>query len=88
MNEADALDMMRLAAWTILVVSAPGIVAAMVVGFVIALLQALTQIQEMTLTFVPKMMAIFAALVVGAPFMAGEIDTLARLAFGRIASGF
>jgi flagellar biosynthesis protein FliQ len=88
LNEADALDMMRQASWTIVVVSAPGLLAAMVIGLVVALLQALTQIQEMTLTFVPKMIAIFAALVVGAPFMAAEINALARFAYGRIESGF
>jgi flagellar biosynthesis protein FliQ len=88
MNEADALDMMRAAAWTIIVVSAPGILAAMIVGLAVAVLQALTQIQEMTLTFVPKMIAIFAAVTLGAPLMTGQLGNLAVLVFSRIETGF
>lgn len=58
MNEADALDILRNAIWTILVASGPAVLAAMVVGVAIALIQALTQVQEMTLTFVPKIIAV------------------------------
>ena len=54
MNEVDALDLIHRAIWTVIMVSAPAVIAAMVVGIVIALLQALTQVQEATLTFVPK----------------------------------
>jgi flagellar biosynthesis protein FliQ len=88
MNEADALDMMRATAWAIVVVAAPGVLAAMVIGLIVALLQALTQVQEMTLTFVPKMIAIFAAITLAAPLMAGQLNTLAALVFSRIESGF
>ena len=54
MNQADALDLVRSAIWAVMLASGPSIVAAMVVGLVISLLQALTQIQEATLTFIPK----------------------------------
>ena len=54
MNERDALDIVHQAIWTIIVVSGPAVGAAMFVGIIIALLQALTQVQEMTLTFIPK----------------------------------
>ena len=54
MNEGDALDLIQSAIWMVIVGAGPAVGAAMVVGVVIALLQALTQVQEMTLTFVPK----------------------------------
>ena len=58
MNEADALDILQAAIWTIIVASGPAVAAGMIVGVAIALIQALTQVQEMTLTFVPKILAI------------------------------
>ena len=58
MNEADALDIVQFAVWTVLTASAPVVLVAMAVGIGIALIQALTQIQEITLTFVPKIVAI------------------------------
>ena len=58
MNERDALDIVQAAIWTIIVASGPAVGAAMLVGIVIALLQALTQVQEMTLTFIPKIVVI------------------------------
>src|SRR5208337_4077596 len=60
-NEGDAVDLVQSAIWMIVVGAGPAVGAAMVVGVAIALLQALTQVQEMTLTFVPKMIAIFVA---------------------------
>ena len=53
MNEADALDIVQFAIWTVLTACGPAVAAAMLVGVGIALVQALTQIQEITLTFVP-----------------------------------
>jgi flagellar biosynthesis protein FliQ len=88
MNEIDALDMLRAALWTVLVISAPGVLAAMVIGLAIALLQALTQVQEMTLTFVPKIIAIFVAIVLAAPLMGAELQSLTNLVFARIETGF
>jgi flagellar biosynthetic protein FliQ len=81
MNEADALELLRAAIWTIIIASGPAVAAAMFVGLVIALLQALTQVQETTLTFVPKIVAIFIALAVGAPFIGNQIHT--RLSTNR-----
>jgi flagellar biosynthetic protein FliQ len=88
MNEIDALELVRAAIWTIIVASAPAVAAAMFVGLVIALLQALTQVQEVTLTFVPKIIAIFVALILGAPFVGGQIYTLTALVYSRIEKGF
>lgn len=88
MNEADALDLMQYAIWTVIVVSGPCVVAAMIVGIVIAVLQALTQIQEVTLTFVPKIMAIFFVAMLSAYFMGTGIFNFATFAFSRIETGF
>lgn len=88
MNEADALDIMRTAVWTILVASGPGVLAAMIVGVVVALIQALTQVQEATLTFVPKILAILITIGITAPFVGGQIALFANLVFSRVQSGF
>ncbi|MBN9670719.1 flagellar biosynthesis protein FliQ [Roseibium aggregatum] len=88
MNEVDALDLVRSAIWTILVGSAPAIVPAMVVGIGIALLQALTQVQEITLTFIPKIVAILVMIVIAGPFIGGQIYGLTALIYGRIENGF
>ena len=69
MNQADALDITQLAMWTLIIASSPAVVAAMVVGLAIALLQALTQVQEITLTFIPKILAIFASVAFSATFI-------------------
>lgn len=88
MNPADALDIGQSAIWTIIVASAPGVIAAMVVGLLIALLQALTQIQEITLTFVPKIIAILLVTALAAPFIGAVIFTFAEQTYARIPNGF
>ncbi len=60
MTEAALLDILRQALWTALIVSTPILAVALVVGLAIGLVQALTSVQEMTLTFVPKLGAILA----------------------------
>ncbi|MBN9031025.1 MAG: flagellar biosynthetic protein FliQ [Rhizobiales bacterium 63-7] len=88
MNEADALDIVQAAIWTVLVAAGPAVLVAMVVGLVIALIQALTQIQEITLTFVPKIVAIFITVGITAPFIGGQISLFTNLVFSRVQSGF
>jgi flagellar biosynthetic protein FliQ len=88
MNEVDALDLMQSAIWTIIVASGPCVAAAMAIGIIIALLQALTQVQEVTLTFVPKIMAIFLTAVFSAYFMGANVGGFATLVFSRIETGF
>ncbi|QPH53087.1 flagellar biosynthetic protein FliQ [Pontivivens ytuae] len=58
MTDAALMDLLREGLWTSLVVSLPILTAALVVGLAVGLLQALTSVQEMTLTFVPKLGAI------------------------------
>ncbi|MCR9137912.1 MAG: flagellar biosynthesis protein FliQ [Alphaproteobacteria bacterium] len=88
MNEADALDIVQKAIWTILIASGPAVFVAMFVGVGIAFLQALTQVQEITLTFVPKIVAILVTVAVSAPFVGAQISTFTNLVFSRIESGF
>ena len=88
MNEADALELVRAAIWTIIVGCGPAVAAAMIVGLIVALLQALTQVQEATLTFVPKIIVVFVALAVGGPFMGAQIYAFAEHVYSRIEKGF
>lgn len=88
MNEVDALELVRSAIWTVLVASGPAVGAAMVVGIVIALLQALTQIQETTLTFVPKIVVVLLVLLVTGTFVGSQLTSFAEMTYGRIATGF
>jgi len=87
MNTADALDVTREALMVTLKVGAPIMIIALVVGLVISLLQALTQIQEQTLAFVPKIVVIFVALMVLMPFMLSQLTGFTREIAARIAQG-
>jgi flagellar biosynthetic protein FliQ len=88
MNEADALDIVQMALWTVIAASGPAIVAAMVVGVAIALFQALTQVQEMTLTFVPKIVVIIAVVTMTAPFIGAQVLAFSEQVYARIENGF
>lgn len=88
MNEADALDLVQHAIWTVLLASGPAVAIAMVVGVAIALFQALTQIQEVTLTFVPKIVAILLTVVFTGPFVGAQISGFTNVVFERIRTGF
>ena len=88
MNDALVLDVAREGIWVLILISSPMMIAGLVVGVVIALFQALTQIQEMTLVFVPKIIAIFAVLMVALPFMGATLGQyMQRMAELIVASG-
>jgi flagellar biosynthetic protein FliQ len=88
MNERDALDIVQQAIWTIIIASGPAVGAAMVVGIAIALLQALTQVQEMTLTFIPKIVVILLVVAVSGTFIGAHIFAFTELLYSRIEHGF
>lgn len=88
MNEADALDLLRDAVWAIIVGAGPGVAAAMLVGVAIALLQALTQVQEMTLTFVPKIVVILLVVATTGTFTGAQIYTFTERVYSHIENGF
>lgn len=74
MTGAQVLDVAQDGIWTLIYVSAPLMIVGLVVGVVIALFQALTQIQEMTLVFVPKILAIFITMLLMLPFMGAQLS--------------
>ncbi len=88
MNEADALEVVRNALWTVIIASGPAVVAAMAIGVVIALFQALTQVQEVTLTFVPKILAVIFVVTVAAPFIGEQVFAFTQQVYSRIETGF
>jgi flagellar biosynthetic protein FliQ len=69
MNQGMALDLIGSAFVNMIKVSAPVMVVAMVVGLIISILQATTQVQEQTLSFVPKMLAVIVSLILFGTFM-------------------
>ena len=87
MTGPETLDVARDAIWTIVIVSAPLMVVGLVVGVAVSLVQALTQIQEQTLVFVPKIIAIFVTLVLALPFMADALHSHMLRISSRIIGG-
>ena len=87
MTGAETLDVARDAIWTIVIVSAPMMVVGLLVGVVVSLFQALTQIQEQTLVFVPKIISIFITLLLALPFMADTLHSHMMRISSRIIGG-
>lgn len=87
MNETAVLEIGREAMWVILKISGPIMMAGLLIGLVIALFQALTTIQEMTLTFVPKIIVIFASIIILLPFMLSSLIEFSKTLFDRMATG-
>lgn len=84
MNTAELLNIGVQALWVAAKLAAPMLVTALVVGFAISLLQSITQIQEATLSFVPKAVAVAIALVVAGHWMITEIVTFTHQLFDKI----
>lgn len=74
MNAVEVIAVSRDAIWVLLKVGAPVMLIALIVGLSVSLFQALTQIQEMTLAFVPKIIVIFVAVIVLMPFMLAVLN--------------
>jgi flagellar biosynthesis protein FliQ len=84
MNDADIAVLLRDGMMVMLKVGGPPLLVALVVGLLVALLQAVTQINEATLAFVPKVLALCAALVLLGPFMMSTLSGYTHLLFDRI----
>ncbi len=84
MNATDVLDVSREAVIVMLKVGSPVLGLALMVGLAISLFQALTQIQEMTLSFVPKILVIFVSLLVLMPFMLTTMTAFGQSLMDRI----
>ncbi len=84
MNEAAVLEIGRNGVWVVLKLAGPIMLSGLLIGLAIALFQALTTIQEMTLTFVPKIIVIFISLVLLMPFMMTTLIEFSQGLFGLI----
>ena len=87
MTEADMVDIARDGIWTMIKVSAPALLAGLTVGVVVALLQSVTQLQEATLTFVPKALVVFGVLVLTLPYMIHTMDDFWKRLLDLMISG-
>ena len=85
MNGAEVLDVGRDALWLTIQLCAPVLIVGLIVGVGIGLLQALTQIQEATLVFAPKIVAIFISLLLFLPLMGALLGGFMRTIAARIA---
>lgn len=86
MSLALVLDVLRTAFLKILMIAGPAMVVAMVVGLVVSIFQATIQIQEQTLSFVPKLLAIFITLILAGNFMLNQLVSFTQSIFKIIAS--
>lgn len=84
MNPSDVIDVSREALLATLVISGPVMLVGLGIGLIIALFQALTHIQEMTLVFVPKIIVVFASLFVFMPFMLSTLLDFSATLVDRI----
>ena len=87
MTGPEVLDIARDAIVTLVIVAAPVMIVGLVVGVVVGLLQALTQIQESTLVYVPKILAIFVTLLITFPFIGSTLGAYMNRLMERIVAG-
>jgi flagellar biosynthetic protein FliQ len=83
-DASEAIDLARRAVTLILLVGAPVLLTALVVGLVVSVLQAVTQVQEHTLSFVPKILAVLVAVALVGPWMLEKLIEFGREMFGRL----
>lgn len=87
MTEAQVIDIARDTITTMIAIAAPVLLVGLVIGIAISLLQTLTSIQEITLTFVPKILVVFVSLLVLLPFMFNKLAELTQRMYELIATG-
>jgi len=84
MNETEVIDIGREAIWVMIKAGGPLMLVALAVGLAISIFQAVTQIQEMTLTFVPKMLVLFVGTLLFLPFMLATLRAFTLELFDKI----
>ncbi len=84
MSEGDVLDLLQMSIWMVIVGAGPVVLASMTVGVAIALVQALTQVQEMTLTFVPKLIVVFIVFSLTASFIGAQFYVYTERVYAQI----
>lgn len=87
MTEPELIDIARETIGTLIFVAAPPLLTGLAVGLVVSILQTVTQIQEMTLTFVPKVLLVFASIILFLPFMLGEMTDFWKAMLDRVITG-
>lgn len=88
MNESDAVELLQSAIWSSCLVAGPMVLPAMLVGIIIAVLQAVTQVQESTLTFLPKMVVVVGGAFAGSALIGSQLSILTERSYGWIVTGF
>lgn len=84
MNEEMVVELLRNAVGSVLLAASPMMISGLVVGLMVSIFQAATQINEQTLTFVPKIVAVLTALVIAAPWALSIVLKIAREVFGTL----
>lgn len=87
MTEAELIDIARETIMTLVIVSAPPLLTGLVIGLAISIIQTITQIQEMTLTFVPKVLLVFGSLILFFPFMLNTMNEFWKSILDRVIAG-
>ncbi len=84
MTPEFVIDIARQAIETVLMVSGPMLLAALIIGLVISIFQAATQINEQTMTFIPKIVGVFVTLLIAAPWMIQKISAFLLMIFEQL----
>jgi flagellar biosynthetic protein FliQ len=87
MTEAELLDLSRVGIMTMIKVAAPMLLVGMAVGILVSIFQTLTQLQEQTLTFVPKMLLGFGSVILFMPYMLQTMTDFWKMILDRIIAG-
>lgn len=87
MTEAELIDIAREGIVTLIIVAAPPLLTGLAVGLVVSILQTVTQIQETTLTFVPKVLLVFGSLILFLPFMLNTLNDFWKAMLDRVVAG-
>ena len=84
MTQQMAIEICKEAVWTALFIAAPMLIAGLTVGVMVSLLQSVTQIHEMTLTFIPKILAVVTVLIISLPWIINVLLSYTRELFDLI----
>lgn len=84
MSETEMAGALRETLWVVVKLGGPLLIAALVVGLVVSLVQAVTQVNEATLVFVPKLLVLFAAFALLGPFMVETLNTYTHTLMDRV----
>jgi flagellar biosynthesis protein FliQ len=85
MTAATALDWFRTLLWTAVLVAGPSVLVVVIIGFLMAILQAVTQVNDQSVAFAPKAIGVVFALVAGGPWMLSELVKFTTAVFAAMA---